>query len=366
MNRSTEVRRLTRNQHNMGSARWKIWHDITRAINARSSEPATTVTVGEIIDVAATRNVSADTVISYLRYASARGFVELIGEPAPRARMPRDRAPAVLPGLGSSIQDYTFGCELECFLPRGVSHAEAARRLTAEGLDVRAESWGHVTRTWWKIVTDGSLNNYTRGAEFVSPVLKGQEGLGQVEKLCRALTRMGAKVNKTCGLHVHVGAANITSEELTRLLKLYGRNERTIDRLMPESRRNNRYCGSVIIPERLCETVQEVLQAIRCTSYQSNRFRKLNAASWWSHRTVEFRQHSGSVEADKVCNWVQFCLYMTRFAASGATVPEGVTLGELFSAIELPGELQSFYFNRADRIAAEIARRSNALNRRAA
>ena len=71
----------------------------------------------------------------------------------------------------------TFGAELECFLPYGISHREAAAKITAAGIECNAESYNHSARPTWKIVTDGSLGDYSRGAEIVSPVLSGEEGL---------------------------------------------------------------------------------------------------------------------------------------------------------------------------------------------
>ena len=38
------------------------------------------------------------------------------------------------------------------------------------------------------------------------------------------------------------------------------------------------------------------------------RYRKLNLESMSSHGTVEFRQHSGTIEPDKAMNWIRICV----------------------------------------------------------
>lgn len=57
----------------------------------------------------------------------------------------------------------------------------------------------------WGSEHDGSLNNHTgRGMvhEVVSPIMYGNNGLKEVSRVMKAMTRAGAKVNKSCGTHI--------------------------------------------------------------------------------------------------------------------------------------------------------------------
>jgi hypothetical protein len=218
----------------------------------------------------------------------------------------------------------TFGAELECFLPIGMTHRAAAARIAAEtGIECHAEGYNHYTRPTWKIVTDGSLGNYQRGAEIVSPILSGEEGIEALAKVCRALTDMGAKVNKNCGFHVHIGMRGESLDTWKNVIRAYAAFETQIDNLMPTSRRanNNCYCRSIArIDHAALERATDlsgVDRAVDLRGAYDRRYAKVNLQSYYRHGTIEFRQHSGTVDADKATNWVRFLLAMVEAARKG-------------------------------------------------
>jgi hypothetical protein len=58
--------------------------------------------------------------------------------------------------------------------------------------------------TGWKAERDGSIrpeNNSRKGSEFVSPILKGAEGVRQIENAIDQINARGGRVNSSCGLH---------------------------------------------------------------------------------------------------------------------------------------------------------------------
>jgi hypothetical protein len=218
----------------------------------------------------------------------------------------------------------TFGVEIECYVPG--THAQVARTISEAGIPVM-QDYGHTTRPQWKIVEDGSLRNVgpagLRGAELVSPILKGEDGLEQVRKVCAALVAMGARVNTGCGVHVHVGAREASTTQIRNLCKLFLKYEEQFDAVVPASRRNNRYCGSnksralstTGNVQALCDRLDRA-QAVSSLAnimnggleraqYNSFRYHKLNLQSYVTHGTVEFRQHSGSIDGVKIAHWVR-------------------------------------------------------------
>jgi hypothetical protein len=236
--------------------------------------------------------------------------------------------PEVVPFTGSYLSQ-TFGVEFEVIMPDDVTHARLAELLTAAGVETRSEFYGHATRSYWKVVTDGSLGDYSRGAEVVSPILTGEEGLEQVRKIARALKLSGCKVNERCGLHVHVGARGRPVEFFKGLMRVYQTFERTaIDSVVSFSRRESRniYCRALNVSERALGLVSHIEDFASSPWNQASRYTKLNifghrgqannAGAYWRHGTVEFRQHQGTVDADKASMWVRLCLRMTCACAA--------------------------------------------------
>jgi len=219
--------------------------------------------------------------------------------------------------MHASLTNLTFGAEFEVVLPRHHNRATAASAVAvATGLPVYSEFRSAIAGAW-KVVSDGSISG--NGIEFVSPILRGQDGLEQVRKITNALVTIGATVNQSCGFHVHVGARGETTEFFKALIKLYGKFETALDGVMPLSRRGdrNRYCASVIqfntpaIDE--ANSIQQVIRAI------PSRYYKLNLQAFAKHGTVEFRQHAGTVDADKAINWITVCLRLVLAAKQGKT-----------------------------------------------
>lgn len=213
---------------------------------------------------------------------------------------------AVLPG-DFDFSKITFGVEIEAYNFTRRSLIDAANAL---GLEVRSEDYNHHTRPTYKIVSDASLTG-ANSNEVVSPILNGNNGLQSLETLCRALAAVNAKVNRSCGLHIHIGAASMTDQHYVRIFKNYRAIERAIDKFMPISRRGNN--------GHFCQSLQN-LDFSGCNSKRDvfdmmpSRYFKVNSHSYTHHQTVEFRQHSGTVDYTKISKWVMFLAKLVEYS----------------------------------------------------
>jgi hypothetical protein len=123
----------------------------------------------------------------------------------------------------------------------------ATKLSTLTGLNIRVDNFQTIAtpKSYWSIKTDGSLGNYTRGAEICSPgidPLRGAAGLQQLERLCNKLKELRVKVNAKCGFHLHVGDVRNESIDFFRnLLRLCGNNEVHINSVLPESRHHSHW-----------------------------------------------------------------------------------------------------------------------------
>ena len=209
--------------------------------------------------------------------------------------------------------DYTFthkfGIEIEAY---NCSMSRLADELREAGIRVTVEGYNHTTRDHWKLVTDSSLHGNDT-FELVSPILAGEAGLKELEKVCWVLDLCNVKVNDSCGLHVHLDAADFNMNTWRNLDLSYKHLENLIDAFMPATRRNNRYCKSLnhVSDERIksARTIDDLRDV-----FDRDRYHKVNFEAYSRHKTVEFRQHSGTTNFTKMENWILFLNGLITFA----------------------------------------------------
>src|SRR5262249_4362183 len=133
----------------------------------------------------------------------------------------------------------------------------------------------------------------------------------------------------SCGLHVHIDASDLTLSAMKRLVVIYMENEKVIDSFLPPSRRGeaNRFAKSITKTNlshlKTARTADQIATAIyggRDVGHM-RRYVKLNFISFATHGTVEFRHHSGTVDAAKINQWVRICQQMVDLAVKEQDLP---------------------------------------------
>jgi hypothetical protein len=222
--------------------------------------------------------------------------------------------------LSASVQrsfNRRFGVEIEAY---NVDRQTLAGRLNREGINCEVESYGHSQCEHWKIVSDASLSGNST-FELVSPVLKGEQGMEELEKVCRVLGECGARVNRSCGTHIHFDAHGMGLRTWKNIFINYARLENVIDGFMPESRKgdSNTYCKGFKNFTNFEQKIEQAttLSNIANSVFYGNRYFKINAQSYARHKTIEFRQHGGTVEYKKISNWIHFLDSLVSRSAGG-------------------------------------------------
>ncbi len=208
--------------------------------------------------------------------------------------------------LFTNLPTRRFGVEIEFV---GVSPDNAAQIISEAGFPCQYEDYNHRTRSNWKIVRDGSIEYHnTDCGELVSPPLSGEAGIEQVRSVLRALVSSGATVNRSCGLHVHVDANDLTVSQICNVMQRYQTWQLEINRFMPVSRRDCHWAKP--ITNELINAVRRNANTInlRRSAGRFDRYYAVNVAAFSRHGTIEFRQHSASVNNNKVAHWIAFCL----------------------------------------------------------
>ena len=211
-------------------------------------------------------------------------------------------------GCKFNANNLTFGVECETY---NVLRDALIREVEQRNISIQSEGYNHRDNNqYYKIVSDASIEG-ANGNEIVSPILKGKQGLNSLKMVCDSLNAIGAKVNKSTGLHVHFDASKISDAHFVQIFKNYQKLESVIDSCMPASRRaqNNGYCRSIQgLNYDACTTKSDIIRI------NGTRYRKVNAESYISHNTIEFRQHSGTTDYDKITNWINFLRKLIQYS----------------------------------------------------
>ncbi len=160
----------------------------------------------------------------------------------------------------------------------------------------------------WKAERDSSIQPSVgrKGCEFVSPKLRGIDGLQQVEAALDAINARGARVNPSCGLHVTI-EWNGDAAALARLISLIGNHERAIFASTGSRRRERMTYTKRIKPYGNKDDAKR-----RC---ESDRYHLLNLTHLARGRNrIEFRAFAGTLNKTKVIGYLMMCLGLAELA----------------------------------------------------
>jgi len=254
-----------------------------------------------------------------------------------------------------NFTDRTFGVEIEFFGLNYVMTPLDRNIIKPYSISSRAKDGRHITDLYqdynlslgtdqdtWHFEKDTSVRGkgHTQcGAEFVSPILSGLEGLVQVHNAFRFLQAIeGIDIDLSCGMHVHHGVDRsvYNCKELQQLVRIIHRYEDLFYLLIPGDRRNADTCRPMEIDVKtfldVCEgefggnncQIKELWYSLQNRSdanggenarYDKTRYHGLNLHSYWYRSTVEFRYHSALLEmVDEAIQWIIFTQFIIELS----------------------------------------------------
>ena len=200
----------------------------------------------------------------------------------------------------------------------------------------------------WKVVRDTSIryrDSRNREAsrdysvEFVSPICQ-YEDIPVVQELVRKLRAGGARVNDSCGIHVHVDASAHTPQTLRNIVNIMAAKEDLLYKALQVKVNRENYCRKADtrfleeLNHKRPKTMDEVEELWyngmggRYSHYDDSRYHALNLHSVFSKGTIEFRLFNSTLHAGEVKSYIQLCLAIShqalvqRGASRAKTQPE--------------------------------------------
>lgn len=154
---------------------------------------------------------------------------------------------------------------------------------------------------------DGSIDHESgeNGTE-IRVCMRRDEIREVLPSLMQTLRGMGARVNKSCGLHVHLDQRN--NQEPEKVFLHLVRSLGLLYTVVPESRRRNRYCKR--------NRHADFEQAVR-----GDRYKAINASAFHRYRTIEVRLFGGTLEETKIINWIE-TLYAVAYGETVMRCPK--------------------------------------------
>ena len=248
------------------------------------------------------------------------------------------------------LKDQCFGVEVEM---TGITRRQAARAL-AEYFGTEAQYTGGTYDTWvvkdskrksWKLMSDSSILAEKKTVsgyevipdddegryywvEMVTPKLTYDQ-LPVLQECMRRVERAGAKVNDSCGLHVHVDGAGHNRQSLKNLIGImFSKEDILFKALQVNEERAKRWCKKVREPmlreaRALSADETKDLTALEEIWYEGNvehdhynktRYHALNLHSMFYRGTVEFRCFNSTLDPGLATSYVNLCLAMSAQA----------------------------------------------------
>jgi hypothetical protein len=264
------------------------------------------------------------------------------------------------------MEDIRFGIELEMIYYQANNLIEVRNMLNSlmkkNNVDIQFQlrRYGDINYKIWKIIRDISvMQTFSKdiGFEIVSPVLKIAD-LSLVEQLMDALLQIPVFINITCGFHVHVSYASrrFKMDDIRKFAKTYIVFEDGIDMLHHCSRQLNHYCRPIRENTKFREkSIGKIFSIIDSQYFRYSLIKVVNPKFFFRHykinlqnlqylmlikkKTIEFRQHCGTLEKGAVISWVKL---LASFVANYLDIYDEELLLEI-SSLTASEKLERFF-----------------------
>ena len=216
---------------------------------------------------------------------------------------------------------FHIGVEIECFTKS--DHKALAAKFVQAGVG-----------EYVSLAKDGSIKGYPAGFTPVEVrvIVTSDNYKTILAKVSDILFKDGAKVNETCGLHVHLDIRNKNPEERALIHNNLVVYHRALEKMLPITR-----TGENAYNKRNISTIQD----------PRSRGWHINAAAASRHGTFEVRSHSPTVNSAKIVNWIDILGKIYNQTTKAERTPSHID--HLCRRLAIGAELKAYIRQRVEK-----------------
>ena len=176
-------------------------------------------------------------------------------------------------------------------------------------------------------IKDGSLCD-GMGAEFYSRPMNSDVLVDSIDEFCQELQKKDYYIDKHCGLHIHLEVEQ-RLKMLKKLYLFYLKFEPFFFKMLPKSRQDNEYCEK--LGEYYGDSHDDIMNTKTLHDFKTmiyetchymgkikdkhyhKRYCWVNLHSLFYRGTLEIRSHSGTINQNKIINWLLIHLRILEF-----------------------------------------------------
>jgi len=235
------------------------------------------------------------------------------------------------------MKNTRFGIEIEMVMNRNTAAKVIANYFGTlpyfEGGFYQEYSVKDRQNRTWKVMYDGSIktggNDFT-SCELVTPPLNYGD-IEDLQQIVRNLRKAGAKVNSSCGIHIHVDAAKHNTKSIKNLFNIVYAKDDLLQRSLDIPFERMRFCKKIkaelLEGINKAQSIDQILDAWykdfdnrsgrvyqRSAKYNPSRYHMINLHCLPRIGTIEFRLFNGTLHAGEIKSYIQFCLAVSAQA----------------------------------------------------